>query len=211
MTFPTCAPIIPATKRQGGVPAIDEVKFSLVSNRGCFGACSFCALTFHQGRIVQTRSHESILREAEIMVTEQPDFKGYIHDVGGPTANFRHPACEKQLSKRRLPRAAVPVPHALQEHERRPLRTILPCFASCASSPGSKRCSSAAASASTICWRTRRTPFFRELVQYHVSGQLKVAPEHVSDAVLARMGKPRNAVYNRFVEKYFAAEPAATA
>ena len=110
----------PSYEKAGGVPAIEEVKFSLVSNRGCFGACSFCALTFHQGRIVQTRSHESILREAEIMVKDR-DFKGYIHDVGGPTANFRHPACEKQLIQGCLRRAAVPLPHPLQEHERRPL------------------------------------------------------------------------------------------
>ena len=111
----------PSYEKLGGVPAIEEVKFSLVSNRGCFGACSFCALTFHQGRIVQARSHESILEEAEKMVKD-PDFKGYIHDVGGPTANFRHPACEKQMTKGACGGPAVPLPHSLQEPKRRPQR-----------------------------------------------------------------------------------------
>ena len=98
MTCLTQASIIPCIKKDGGIPALKEIKFSLTSNRGCFGSCNFCALTFHQGRILQTRSHESILREAEKM-TEDPDFKGYIHDVGGPTADFRHPSCKKQLTK----------------------------------------------------------------------------------------------------------------
>ena len=107
-------PIIRPMKKHGGVPAIQEVKFSLISNRGCFGGCSFCALTFHQGRIIQTRSHESLLEEAKQM-TQDPDFKGYIHDVGGPTANFRHPSCEKQLTIRCLQEQAVSVPDTMQE------------------------------------------------------------------------------------------------
>ena len=122
----------PSYDAAGGVPAISEVKFSLVSNRGCFGGCSFCALTFHQGRIIQTRSHESIIEEAKQM-TEEPDFKGYIHDVGGPTANFRHPACEKQLKHGRLPEPAVPVSEAVQESEGRPYGLSRACYENCGS------------------------------------------------------------------------------
>ena len=192
----------PSYEKVGGVPAIEEVRFSLVSNRGCFGACSFCALTFHQGRIVQTRSHESILREAEIMVKDR-DFKGYIHDVGGPTANFRHPACEKQLSKGacggRQCLYPTPCKNMNADHSDyvallRKLRKL----------PGVKKVFIRSGIRFDYLLADKKDTFFRELVQYHISGQLKVAPEHVSDAVLARMGKPRNAVYNRFVEKYFA-------
>ena len=192
----------PSYEKAGGVPAIEEVKFSLVSNRGCFGACSFCALTFHQGRIVQTRSHESILREAEIMGKDK-DFKGYIHDVGGPTANFRHPACEKQLSKGacggRQCLYPAPCKNMNADHSDyvallRKLRKL----------PGVKKVFIRSGIRFDYLLADKKDTFFRELVQYHVSGQLKVAPEHVSDAVLARMGKPKNAVYNRFVEKYFA-------
>ena len=192
----------PSYEKAGGVPAIEEVKFSLVSNRGCFGACSFCALTFHQGRIVQTRSHESILREAEIMVKDR-DFKGYIHDVGGPTANFRHPACEKQLSKGacggRQCLYPTPCKNMNADHSDyvallRKLRKL----------PGVKKVFVRSGIRFDYLLADKKDTFFRELVQYHISGQLKVAPEHVSDAVLARMGKPRNAVYNQFVEKYLA-------
>ena len=192
----------PSYEKAGGVPAIEEVKFSLVSNRGCFGACSFCALTFHQGRIVQTRSHESILREAEIMVKDR-DFKGYIHDVGGPTANFRHPACEKQLSKGacggRQCLYPAPCKNMNADHSDyvallRKLRKL----------PGVKKVFVRSGIRFDYLLADKKDTFFRELVQYHISGQLKVAPEHVSDAVLARMGKPKNAVYNQFVEKYFA-------
>ena len=192
----------PSYEKAGGVPAIEEVKFSLVSNRGCFGACSFCALTFHQGRIVQTRSHESILREAEIMVKDR-DFKGYIHDVGGPPANFRHPACEKQLSKGacggRQCLYPTPCKNMNADHSDyvallRKLRKL----------PGVKKVFVRSGIRFDYLLADKKDTFFRELVQYHISGQLKVAPEHVSDAVLARMGKPRNAVYNQFVEKYFA-------
>ena len=192
----------PSYEKAGGVPAIEEVRFSLVSNRGCFGACSFCALTFHQGRIVQTRSHESILREAEIMVKDR-DFKGYIHDVGGPTANFRHPACEKQLSKGacggRQCLYPTPCKNMNADHSDyvallRKLRKL----------PGVKKVFIRSGIRFDYLLADKKDTFFRELVQYHISGQLKVAPEHVSDAVLARMGKPKNAVYNQFVEKYFA-------
>ncbi len=192
----------PSYEKKGGVPAIEEVKFSLVSNRGCFGACSFCALTFHQGRIIQVRSHESILEEAEKIVRE-PDFKGYIHDVGGPTANFRHPACEKQLSKGACSgrQCLYPTPcknmnadHSDYVALLRKLRKI----------PGVKKVFIRSGIRFDYLLADKKDTFFKELVQYHISGQLKVAPEHVSDAVLDRMGKPRNAVYNRFTDKYFA-------
>ena len=192
----------PSYAKKGGVPAIEEVKFSLVSNRGCFGACSFCALTFHQGRIIQTRSHESILEEASIMVKDK-DFKGYIHDVGGPTANFRHPACEKQLSKGacggRQCLYPTPCKNMKADHSDyisllRKLRKI----------EGVKKVFVRSGIRFDYLLADKKDTFFKELVQYHISGQLKVAPEHVSDAVLEKMGKPRNAVYNRFVDKYFA-------
>ena len=192
----------PSYTKLGGVPAIEEVKFSLVSNRGCFGACSFCALTFHQGRIVQVRSHDSIVREAEKMVKD-PDFKGYIHDVGGPTANFRHPACEKQMTKGacggRQCLYPTPCKNMNADHSDyvallRKLRKI----------PGVKKVFVRSGIRFDYLLADKKDTFLRELVQYHISGQLKVAPEHVADAVLCRMGKPKNAVYNRFVEKYFA-------
>ena len=200
--LPYCRAYHPSYEKLGGVPAIEEVKFSLVSNRGCFGACSFCALTFHQGRIVQVRSHESILAEAEKMVKD-PDFKGYIHDVGGPTANFRHPACEKQMTKGacggRQCLYPTPCKNMNADHSDyvallRKLRKI----------PGVKKVFVRSGIRFDYLLADSKDSFFRELVQYHISGQLKVAPEHVSDAVLCRMGKPRNAVYNRFVDKYFA-------
>ena len=192
----------PSYAKKGGVPAIEEVQFSLVSNRGCFGACSFCALTFHQGRIIQTRSHESILSEAELMVKNK-DFKGYIHDVGGPTANFRHPACEKQLTKGacggRQCLFPTPCKNMNADHSDyvallRKLRKI----------PGVKKVFIRSGIRFDYLLADKKDTFFKELIQFHISGQLKVAPEHVSDAVLDKMGKPRNAVYNRFVDKYFA-------
>ena len=200
--LPYCRTYHPSHEKAGGVPAIEEVKFSLVSNRGCFGACSFCALTFHQGRIIQTRSHESILREAEIM-TKDPDFKGYIHDVGGPTANFRAPACEKQLSKGACqgrqclypsPCKNMRVDHSDYVALLRKLRKL----------PGVKKVFVRSGIRFDYLLADKKDTFFKELVQHHISGQLKVAPEHVSDAVLSRMGKPFNKVYNRFTEKYFA-------
>ncbi len=200
--LPYCRTYHPSYEKLGGVPAIEEVKFSLVSNRGCFGACSFCALTFHQGRIIQTRSHESILQEAELMVKDK-DFKGYIHDVGGPTANFRHPACEKQLKKgacgTRQCLYPTPCKNMKADHSDyvallRKLRKI----------PGVKKVFVRSGIRFDYLLADSKDTFFKELVQFHISGQLKVAPEHVSDAVLSRMGKPKNAVYNRFVDKYYA-------
>lgn len=186
----------------GGIPAFSEVKFSLVSSRGCFGGCSFCALTFHQGRIVQTRSHESILREARLLV-QDPDFKGYIHDVGGPTADFRQPACAKQLTKGACPNRQClwpePCPHLVADHSDyirllRELRAI----------PGVKKVfiRSGIRFDYILADKKHGEEFLRELCEYHVSGQLKVAPEHVSAPVLSLMGKPAPSVYGKFVERY---------
>ena len=199
--LPYCRTWHPSYAKLGGVPAIEEVRFSLVSSRGCFGACSFCALTFHQGRIIQCRSHESILAEAEAMAKD-PEFKGYIHDVGGPTANFRHPACQKQMTKGacggRQCLYPTPCKNMVADHSDyvsllRKLRKI----------PGVKKVFIRSGIRFDYLLADKKDTFFKELVQFHISGQLKVAPEHVSDAVLDRMGKPRNTVYNRFVDKYF--------
>ena len=190
----------PSYEDAGGVPAIQEVKFSLVSNRGCFGGCSFCALTFHQGRIVQTRSHESILAEAEQMIWEK-DFKGYIHDVGGPTANFRHPSCEKQLTHGVCPNkqclfpkpcSNLKVDHSDYLELLRKLRAL----------PNVKKVFVRSGIRFDYVMADRDDTFLWELCEHHVSGQLKVAPEHVADAVLQRMGKPQQAVYRKFVDKY---------
>ena len=190
----------PMYEEKGGVPAISEIKFSLISNRGCFGGCSFCALTFHQGRTVQIRSHESIIEEAKKLIKE-PDFKGYIHDVGGPTANFRHTSCEKQLehgvckNKQCLfPSACknLTVDHSDYLSLLRKLRNL----------PGVKKVFVRSGIRFDYLLEDTDDTFFKELVMYHVSGQLKVAPEHISDAVLTRMGKPKNAVYEKFTAKY---------
>lgn len=190
----------PSYEKDGGVPAISEVKFSLVSNRGCFGGCNFCALTFHQGRIIQTRSHESLIKEAKEM-TKDPQFKGYIHDVGGPTADFRQPSCEKQLEhgvcKNRQCLFPKPCRNLKADHKDyvsllRKLREI----------PGIKKVFIRSGIRFDYVMADPDDTFFRELCAFHVSGQLKVAPEHVSDAVLARMGKPGNQVYQAFEKKY---------
>ncbi len=190
----------PSYEAAGGVPAIREVKFSLVSNRGCFGGCSFCALTFHQGRIIQTRSHESIIKEAELL-TEDKDFKGYIHDVGGPTANFRHTSCEKQLTKGvcQNKQCLFPTPckNLTVDHKDylallRKLRQI----------PKVKKVFVRSGIRFDYVMADKEDTFLKELCEYHVSGQLKVAPEHVADFVLKRMGKPENSVYQKFEQKY---------
>ena len=190
----------PSYEKDGGVPAISEVKFSLVSNRGCFGGCNFCAMTFHQGRIIQTRSHESLIKEAKEM-TKDPQFKGYIHDVGGPTADFRQPSCEKQLEhgvcKNRQCLFPKPCRNLKADHKDyvsllRKLREI----------PGIKKVFIRSGIRFDYVMADPDDTFFRELCAFHVSGQLKVAPEHVSDAVLDRMGKPGNQVYQAFVKKY---------
>ncbi len=190
----------PSYEAVGGVPAIEEVKYSLISNRGCFGGCNFCALTFHQGRIIQTRSHESLIEEAKKFIWDK-DFKGYIHDVGGPTANFRNTACEKQLEKGACvnkqclfpkPCKNLKVDHKDYLKLLRKLREL----------PNVKKVFIRSGIRFDYLIADKDETFFRELCEHHVSGQLKVAPEHISDAVLQMMGKPENSVYQLFTKKY---------
>lgn len=190
----------PIYEKDGGVPAINEIKFSLTSNRGCFGGCSFCALTFHQGRIVQCRSHDSLIKEAKQMIQE-PDFKGYIHDVGGPTANFRGPSCKKQLTKGVCPKRQCLFPKPCNNLEvdhsdyvalLRKLRKLT----------GVKKVFVRSGIRFDYVLADKNDDFLEELCKYHVSGQLRVAPEHVADAVLSMMGKPQNNVYQDFVKKF---------
>lgn len=190
----------PSYEARGGVPAIAEVKFSLTSNRGCFGGCNFCALTFHQGRIVQVRSHESLLREAELM-TKDPDFKGYIHDVGGPTANFRHPSCKKQMTNGvcRNKQCLFPRPCSNLHIDHTDYLTLLKKLRSL---PGVKKVFIRSGIRFDYLLADKDDTFFTELLKFHVSGQLRVAPEHVSDTVLSKMGKPERSVYEQFVRKY---------
>ena len=184
----------------GGIPALNEVKFSLISNRGCFGGCSFCALTFHQGRIIQTRSHESLLEEAENM-TKDPDFKGYIHDVGGPTANFRSPSCQKQLTKGvcKNKQCLFPQPCKNLKADHNDYITLLRKLRGI---KGVKKVFIRSGIRFDYVLADHDRSFLRELCEHHVSGQLKVAPEHISDKVLSKMGKPENAVYRKFVNEY---------
>ena len=190
----------PSYEEKGGVPAINEIKFSLTSNRGCFGGCNFCALTFHQGRTIQTRSHESIIEEAKQVIAEK-DFKGYIHDVGGPTANFRHPSCEKQMKFGVCKNKQCLFPNACKnmkvDH-----KDYLSLLRKLRELPGVKKVFVRSGIRFDYLIEDKDDTFFKELVQHHISGQLKVAPEHISDAVLMRMGKPENKVYERFQKKY---------
>ncbi len=190
----------PSYEAAGGVPAIEEVRFSLTSNRGCFGGCSFCALTFHQGRIIQTRSHDSLLKEAEI-ITKAPDFKGYIHDVGGPTANFRHPSCAKQLKtgvcKNRQCLTPTPCKNLKVDHS-----DYLSLLRKLRSLPGVKKVFVRSGLRFDYMMYDKDQTFLRELCAHHISGQLKVAPEHISDVVLEKMGKPKVAVYDAFRKEY---------
>ena len=190
----------PSYEEKGGVPAIAEIRFSLISSRGCFGGCSFCALTFHQGRIVQVRSHESLIHEAE-EITKEKDFKGYIHDVGGPTANFRHPSCKKQMEhgvcRERQCLFPKPCPNLDADHSDyvsllRKLRKI----------PGVKKVFIRSGIRFDYLLADKKDDFLRELCEYHVSGQLKVAPEHVAPPVLALMGKPEHQVYEEFTRRF---------
>ena len=191
----------PSYEALGGVPAISEIRFSLISNRGCFGGCSFCALTFHQGRIIQTRSHQSLLDEAR-QITKEKDFKGYIHDVGGPTANFRHPSCKKQLKygvcKNRQCLFPAPCKNLNADHSDyvrllKELRAI----------PKVKKVFIRSGIRFDYLLKEEDRTFLRELCEYHVSGQLKVAPEHVAAPVLSLMGKPEHKVYERFTEEFY--------
>lgn len=190
----------PSYEAAGGIPAISEVKFSLVSNRGCFGGCSFCALTFHQGRMIQTRSDKSILQEAEKMVWE-PDFKGYIHDVGGPTANFRPKACHKQekygVCKNKQCLFPKPCDNLIVDHS-----SYLKLLRKLRELPNVKKVFIRSGIRFDYLMADDNDEFFYELCKYHVSGQLKVAPEHVSDNVLSKMGKPSNDVFRAFCDKY---------
>lgn len=190
----------PSYEVQGGVPAISEIKFSLISNRGCFGGCNFCALTFHQGRTIQVRSHESILAEAKLIIQDS-DFKGYIHDVGGPTANFRQPSCQKQLQagvcKHRQCLCPKPCPNLEVDHS-----DYLALLRKLRALPNVKKVFVRSGIRFDYLMLDQDDTFFRELVEHHISGQLKVAPEHICNAVLSKMGKPENAVYEAFTEKY---------
>ncbi|MBE5732471.1 MAG: YgiQ family radical SAM protein [Clostridiales bacterium] len=190
----------PRYEKEGGVPAIEEIKFSVVSSRGCFGACSFCALTFHQGRIIQARSHESLINEVKMLVKEK-DFKGYIHDVGGPTANFRHPACKKQLTngacKERQCLFPKPCPNLDASHD-----DYIALLKKLRSIAGVKKVFVRSGIRFDYLLHEKKETFLRELCAHHVSGQLKIAPEHISDRVLKAMGKPPVAVYEEFIEKY---------
>ena len=190
----------PAYDQAGGVPALSEVRFSLTSSRGCFGGCSFCALTFHEGRIVQCRSHEAILEEARAM-THHPDFKGYIHDVGGPTADFRFPSCKKQLihgtCRDRQCLTPSPCPALRTGHE-----DYLTLLRRLRELPGVKKVFVRSGIRFDYLLLDEDDRFLDELVRFHVSGQLRVAPEHVSDRVLACMGKPPHQVYEAFLEKF---------
>lgn len=190
----------PSYEEAGGVPAIEEIKFSLVSNRGCYGGCSFCALTFHQGRIIQTRSHESILNEAQKIIWE-PDFKGYIHDVGGPTANFRAPACKKQMTKGVCPnkQCLFPTPCKNLEIDHKDYLSLLKKLREL---PNVKKVFIRSGIRFDYLIYDKDQTFLRELCEHHVSGQLKVAPEHISNAVLEKMGKPSVDVYTKFVNAY---------
>ena len=190
----------PMYEPMGGVPAIEEVRFSVIHNRGCFGGCNFCSLAFHQGRMVTSRSHESVVREVTAL-TKLPDFKGYINDVGGPSANFRQTSCKQQLehgmcaNKRCL--APTPCKNLDADHSDylsllRKLRAI----------PGVKKVFVRSGIRYDYMLEDKNGDFFAELVKYHISGQLKVAPEHCIDSVLDYMGKPHIDVYEKFMEKY---------
>ena len=190
----------PMYEKDGGIPALSEIKFSITSNRGCFGGCSFCALTFHQGRIIQVRSHKSIIDEA-VQMTKDADFKGYIHDVGGPTANFRHTSCDKQLTKgvcmNKQCLFPKPCPNLKVDHSDyikllRELRAL----------PGVKKVFIRSGIRFDYCMCDSDDTFINELCKYHISGQLRVAPEHISDNVLNKMGKPSNDVYEGFLKRY---------
>lgn len=191
----------PSYEAKGGVPAIKEIKFSLISNRGCFGGCSFCALTFHQGRIVQVRSHESLIEEAK-EITKDKDFKGYIHDVGGPTANFRHPSCKKQMEHGvcKTRQCLFPYPCKNLDADHRDYVSLLRKLRDI---PKVKKVFIRSGIRFDYLLADKKQEFLRELCEYHVSGQLKVAPEHVAGPVLSLMGKPEHKVYEEFTRQFY--------
>ena len=192
----------PSYEKEGGVPAIAEVRFSITHNRGCFGACNFCALAFHQGRSISSRSIESVVKEAEL-IAKLPDFKGYIHDVGGPTANFRYPSCDRQkehgVCATRKCLAPKPCPNLKVDHTE-----YIELLKRVEAVKGVKKVFIRSGIRFDYLTYDKSDAFFKKLVCDHVSGQLKVAPEHCSNNVLSYMGKPAIEVYNRFKEKYFA-------
>ncbi|NLG05433.1 MAG: YgiQ family radical SAM protein [Clostridia bacterium] len=197
---PYCRTYHPVYEKDGGIPAITEIKFSLTSSRGCFGGCSFCALTFHQGRRIQSRSHDSLIQEA-MQICDDKDFKGYIHDVGGPTANFRQPACQKQVEKGVCMNKQCLFPSAcknlIADHSDysallHKLRAL----------PNVKKVFIRSGIRYDYLMLDPNKQFFKELVKYHISGQLKVAPEHISPKVLKYMGKPSKEVYDSFCRQY---------
>ncbi len=191
----------PCYEEVGGIPGIEEVRFSIAHNRGCFGACNFCSIAFHQGRFVTCRSHESVINEAK-KLTELPDFKGYIHDIGGPTANFRLPSCEKQLKaglcKGKKCLAPKPCPALIADHS-----DYLTLLREVRKLPKVKKVFIRSGIRYDYMLKDKKDDFFKELVRYHVSGQLKVAPEHCSAAVLDKMGKPHIEAYIEFSNRYF--------
>ena len=191
----------PSYEKDGGVPAIREIKFSMISNRGCFGGCSFCALTFHQGRIVQVRSHESLIEEAK-EITKDKDFKGYIHDVGGPTANFRHPSCKKQMEHGvcKTRQCLFPSPCKNLDADHRDYVSLLRKLRDI---PKVKKVFIRSGIRFDYLLADKKQEFLRELCEYHVSGQLKVAPEHVAGPVLSLMGKPEHKVYEEFTRQFY--------
>lgn len=191
----------PMYEDKGGIPAIKEVKFSITSHRGCFGSCSFCALTFHQGRIIQHRSEENIIEEAKLLTTLE-DFKGYIHDIGGPTANFRNKACKKQdtlgACKNKQCMFPSPCKNLIIDH-----KDYLNILRKVRALPGIKKVFIRSGIRYDYLIHDKNNEFFEDLCKHHISGQLKVAPEHVCDKVLHVMGKPSRDVYDRFSKKYF--------
>ena len=191
----------PMYEKEGKIPAIEEIRFSITSNRGCFGGCNFCALAFHQGRIVQTRSHESILEEA-VRFTKEPDFKGYIHDVGGPTADFRHPSCKKQLTKGVCKNRQCLFPETCRNLEA-DHKDYLELLRKLRKLPGIKKVFIRSGIRFDYVNEDPSPDFLDELVRFHISGQLRVAPEHVSDQVLYYMGKPGYRAYEEFVRKFY--------
>jgi uncharacterized radical SAM protein YgiQ len=198
--LPYTREVHPMYDKDGGVPAIEEVRFSVIHNRGCFGACSFCALAFHQGRMVTVRSHASILREVE-RFTHHPEFKGYVHDVGGPTANFRHASCQSQLKngmcRGKACLGSSPCKNLDADHS-----DYLLLLRKISAIPGVKKVFIRSGIRFDYLMEDKNGEFFAELVKNHISGQLKVAPEHCIDEVLDFMGKPKHEVYRRFEEKY---------
>lgn len=193
--------IHPSYKALGGVPAIEEVQFSITHNRGCFGGCNFCAITMHQGRRVTSRSKQSVVEEA-VEITQDPEFKGYIHDIGGPSANFRFPSCKEQMTRGmcndRKCLAPTPCPHLLVDH-----REYLDILQTVRALPGVKKVFVRSGIRYDYLLKDKDESFFKDLVEYHVSGQLKVAPEHCAADTLRCMGKPGIDVYDKFSDRFY--------